>query len=104
MVKKKPASLVVRIPTKCDIGRPVNYRPNRPDARRENGSLSQFGYKTKLDQTLRHEALKVASRAWSRDVVLNKLRAVARLNKNRNPRAADILTIDCTWLSSLRRV
>jgi hypothetical protein len=65
------------------------------------GTLSKYGYSTKISQQQRHAALRKAVDAGSRLVAIRKLNALAILNKNTHPARYCILRSDMKFVQGL---
>lgn len=65
------------------------------------GTLSKYGYSTKISQQARHTALRNAVEDGSRLVAIRKLNALAILNKNAHPARYRILRSDLKFVQGL---
>lgn len=65
------------------------------------GTLSKYGYSTKISKESRHIALRKAVDAGSRLVAIRKLNALAILNKNAHPARYRILRSDLKFVQGL---
>jgi hypothetical protein len=65
------------------------------------GTLSKYGYSTKISKESRHAALRKAVEDGSRLVAIRKLNALAILNKNAHPARYQILRSDMKYVQGL---
>jgi len=66
----------------------------------KKGSLSHFGYSTKISKSKRHKSLKKAIKSIKPLSIYRKLNALYVLNKNRNPITAKLFKDDAEWLKN----
>lgn len=65
------------------------------------GTLSKYGYSTKISKAERHAALRRAVEDGSKTVAIKKLNALSILNRNTHPARARILRADMEYVQSL---
>lgn len=65
------------------------------------GTLSKYGYSTKISKEERQAALRRAVEDGSKNVVIKKLNALSILNRNTHPARARILRADMKYVQSL---
>lgn len=64
----------------------------------KKGTLSNFGYSSKIQAKKRKEALTEAVKNIGYGIVVKKLNAISILNKNTNPKISEIFKKDMNWV------
>lgn len=65
----------------------------------KKGTLTSFGYSSKIKLDDRRKALTKAVKKLSPVTIIRKLNAVSILNKNTNPKISNIFKKDLKWIS-----
>lgn len=89
-----------KVPASCikDLGKPGKGK--RLFVLRK-GTLSKYGYSTKISKEARHTALRKAVEDGSKNVAIKKLNALSILNKNTHPARSRLLRADMKYVQSL---
>ena len=64
----------------------------------DKGTLTKYGYSTKVSEKTRHTALNKAIKATSKGTVIKKLNAVKTLTKNTLPKTSAIFGKDMKYV------
>lgn len=69
----------------------------------KTGTLSKFGYSSKLNKEQRHSKLKKALQVLGYQTIVKKLNAISILNKNTNPKASSKFRRDIKFLKKIAK-
>lgn len=89
-----------RVAAKCIKDRGLPGKGPKVIGKLEKGAMKRFGYSDVRHTSTadRHEALRKAVKHAGRDTVVDRLNAVAVLNKNTNPVVSEIFARDKRWV------